>query len=215
MTTYFGLISQALSTLNQGSIYALAALFAVLALGEMGVPFPFVLQGVLFFIGYQIIQGATLKLVPLVLVLITGRLFGAAIVYFLSRFLGNSFINRLRKRFPRWQSRLDILKEKLSTRGPLAVAIGRLTPGLLVPTSLTSGTIGLRYGYFAVGIILSAIVWDGTFIASGIVLARGTQHLGLAASPWLILGGSAAVICLAWGVGRFLSWRQGRYLTKR
>ena len=81
MTTYFGLISQALSTLNQGSIYALAALFAVLALGEMGVPFPFVLQGVLFFIGYQIIQGATLKLVPLVLVLITGRLFGAAIVH--------------------------------------------------------------------------------------------------------------------------------------
>ncbi len=215
MTTYFGLLSQALSTLNQGNVGALAALFLVLALGEMGVPFPLVLQGVLFFIGYQITQGAALKLIPLVLVLITGRQFGSAIVYSLARFLGNPFVNRLGKRFPRWQSRLDILKERLSARAPVAVAIGRLTPGLLVPTSLTSGAIGLRYEYFALGIVLSTIVWDGAFIASGIVMARGAQYLGLAASPWLILGGLAAVVCLTWGVGRFLSQREGRYLTRR
>jgi|GEM_PF-5236577 len=46
---YVEFISRALNTLSQGNVAALGALFAVLALGEFGVPFPYVLQGVLFF----------------------------------------------------------------------------------------------------------------------------------------------------------------------
>jgi len=209
MTAYFELISQALSTLNQSSVYALAALFLVLTLGEMGVPFPFVLQGVLFFIGYQITQQVALKLIPVVVVLVMGRQFGSAIVYFLARFLGKPFVNRIGKRFPSWQSQLDKLKRKLSRQAPVAVAIGRLTPGLLVPTSLTSGAIGLRYEYFALGIALSTIVWDGTFIASGSILGSSVQRLGLTIPSWSILVGFTTVISLTWVVRRFLLWRKG------
>jgi membrane protein DedA with SNARE-associated domain len=175
----------------------------------MGVPFPFVLQGVLFFIGYQITQQAALKLIPVVVVLVMGRQFGSAIVYFLARFLGKPFVNRIGKRFPSWQSQLDKLKRKLSRQAPVAVAIGRLTPGLLVPTSLTSGAIGLRYEYFALGIALSTVVWDGTFIASGSILGSSVQRLGLTIPSSSILVGFTTVISLTWVVRRFLLWRKG------
>jgi|YelNatPaOPRAMG01_1025707.scaffolds.fasta_scaffold49532_2 membrane protein DedA with SNARE-associated domain len=210
MTGYFELISQALSTLNQGNVFALAALFLVLALGEMGVPFPFVLQGVLFFIGYQITQGAGVRLIPVVVVLVMGRQFGSAVVYFVARFLGKPFVDRIGKVFPSWQSQPDKLKRKLSKGAPVAIAIGRLTPGLLVPTSLTSGAIGLRYEYFALGIALSTIVWDGTFIASGTILGSSVQRLGLTIPSWSILAGFITAISLIWVVRRFLLWRKGR-----
>jgi len=206
---YIELISQALSTVNQGNIIALAALFLVLSLGEFGVPFPFVLQGVLFFIGYQISQGA-IQVIPLVLILVLGRQFGSAIVYWLARLLGDAFTNWLEKHFRSIRNELDRLEGRLRLRAPLAVAIGRLTPGLLVPTSLASGAIGLRYEYFALGIALSAVIWDGTFIASGVIGGCGVQHLGLTISPWLISVGFITTICLTWAVGRCLSRRKAR-----
>jgi membrane protein DedA with SNARE-associated domain len=210
MTGYFGVVSQGLSTLNQGNVYALATLFLVLVLGEMGVPFPFVLQGVLFLIGYQITHGAALRPIPLVLVLIMGRQFGSAIVYFVGRFLGSRFVDRLGKRFPRWQSELDKVKGALSKRAAVAVAIGRLTPGLLMPTSLTSGATGLGYGYFALGTVLSTVVWDGALVGSGAVFGTGVQHLGLTIPYWSIFLGFTAAICLIWTVRRFLRRRRGR-----
>jgi len=202
-TKYFEMISQALATLNEGSVVAFAALFLVLALGEFGVPFPFVLQGVLFFIGYQIVHGK-LEVIPLVLILILGRLFGSAVVYWLARLLGNPFASWFEKRFRTLPSKVEGMKRRLGLPAPLAVAAGRLTPGLLVPTSLTSGAVSLRYEYFALGIALSAAIWDGSFIASGAILGSVTQHLDSAISPWLMISGFAVILGLTWASGRLL-----------
>ena len=208
ITRYIELISQALGTLNQGSLAALVALFLLLALGEFGIPFPFVLQGVLFYMGYQLLQGKV-QVIPLVLILISGRLFGSAILYWLARFLGTPFTNWFEKRFHLVGHQLDKLKGSLGVQVPLAVAVGRLI-GLLVPTSLASGAFGLRYGYFALGIALSAAIWDGTFIASGAALKALNWHLNLSTSPWLVASGFAAVVCLVWVAGRLLKQRQAK-----
>ena len=200
---YYELISQTLGTLTQGNAAALAALFLVLALGEWGVPFPFVLQGVLFFIGYQISHGA-IHVLPLAVILVSGRQCGAAALYWLARLLGNPFAGWFEKRSRRFKGEIEKLKVRLGNRAPVVVAASRLTPGLLVPTSVASGIVSLRYEYFALGVALSAVVWDGTFIALGIVLGQGAQRFPWTNYPWVIAIGFALVVCLAWFAGRLL-----------
>jgi membrane protein DedA with SNARE-associated domain len=209
---YIELISHMLGTISQGNIVALAALFAVLALGELGVPFPFVLTGVLFFVGYQITQGsvAVIPLLLVLLVLIVGRQCGAALVYWLAHFLGNPFVNWFGKRFRKVQRELDRLKEKPRLPTPFAVAMARLTPGLLVPTSLAAGAIGLRYAYFVLGVTLSAVAWDGTLVASGILMRHGTNYLSSSVASWLLPVGLAGIMGFTWLVGRVLSRLRGR-----
>ena len=204
---YLQFLSQTVNTVNQGNIIALAALFLVLALGEFGIPFPFVLQGVLFFIGYQISQGSV-QFIPLVVILLLGRQFGSAFVYWMARFSGNSFVGWFEKRFRLVRNELDKLKSRLHSRAPLAIAVGRLTPGLLVPTSLASGAIALRYEYFALGVVLSTVIWDGTFIVSGFLIGNGVQYLSPTVARWLIPLGFVIVICLTWAGSRFLSRRK-------
>ena len=106
------------------------------------------------------------------------------------------------------QDKLNKLRGEAGIRSPLAVTMGRLTPGLLVPTSLTSGAIGLRYEYFVIGVALSAIIWDGTFILSGIVLGHGAQALGRNISTWILPVGFIATICLVWAVQKLIGWRK-------
>jgi membrane protein DedA with SNARE-associated domain len=201
---YYELISQTLGTLTQGNAAALAALFLVLALGEWGVPFPFVLQGVLFFIGYQASHGAVIHVLPLAVILVSGRQFGASALYWLARLLGNPFVSWFERRFRHLKGEAEKLKVRLSSRAPVVVAASRLTPGLLVPTSVASGIVSLRYEYFALGVTLSAVVWDGTFIALGIVLGHGAQRFSWTNYPWFIAIGFALVVCLAWFAGRLL-----------
>lgn len=185
MTQLLELISQALNSLEQGSSGALAALLAVVILGELGVPFPFVLAGALFFVGYQIAQGSV-NIIPLVMILIFGEQLGAAIVYWLARLLGNRFIAWLERHFRPIQNQLERAKGRLHSQAPIAVAIGRLIPGLLLPTSLASGVAGVQYKYFALGVALSTFIWCGTFIAFGILAGHGVQYLPTTMPRWLI-----------------------------
>lgn len=210
ITGYIEFVTKSLDALGQGNVAALGALFTVLALGEFGVPFPYVLQGVLFFIGCQISQGAA-QVIPILLMLALGRQFGSVIVYWLARLAGVPVLGWYGRHFRLLQGRLDRLKEKLSRQTPLAVAAGRLTPGLLMPTSILCGAMRLRYLHFALGVLLSAVVWDWTFISFGIISARGAEHLALTSHPWLIpAAGFAVASYLAWAASKLvLSARSG------
>lgn len=205
ITKYFDLITQSVNALSQGNLLALAALFLMLALTEIGIPFPFAVQGILFFVGFQLTRNA-ISVVPVLLILVGGRQFGSAVVYWLARILDTTFTGWFERRFR--GAKLDRLKIKLHRRAPLAVAIGRLTPGLLVPTSLASGAMRLRYGHFAMGIALSALVWDGTFIGSAVLFKNGANQLGLSTGPGLVLGILTTVATLAWLLPLFLARRK-------
>lgn len=233
MTGWFSeLTARAMEVASQGNIGALAALFLMVSLTEVGVPFPLVLDTTLFLLGYQLGQ-LWWQAIAAVLVLLLGRESGSTIVYWLSHALGNPVINWSGKRFPSLRRNLERLTKKLGIRASLAVvlsrltaqaplaasissfggrvsftvAIARLTPGLLTATSIASGTIGLRYGYFALGIALASIFVDAAIIALGAIMGYGLLHLGFAPSPWLIIVGLVVNIALIWSVQRLL-WRR-------
>jgi membrane protein DedA with SNARE-associated domain len=206
---YIGLIYQALGTLSEGNVMALMSLFLVLALTEFGVPFPLVLQGVRFYIGYELGQGS-MAVIPLILLFILGRQAGSAAVYWLARLLGSKFVRVFEKHYPSMGRNLSNLQERLNSRSPRAITtvlVGRFIPGLLVPTSLASGVIGLRYQYFALGTLLSSFVFDASFIALGGIWGKKVPYSELSANIWPIAASLAVMVCLIWAISRLLSRR--------
>jgi membrane protein DedA with SNARE-associated domain len=198
MISWFNdIMTLAMNTVNQGDTRALLALFLISALTEMGFPFPFIVDSVLIVAGYQ--NGLwSLPVAKIVISLMLGRQVGAAVIYWLSHFLGNRFINWVGKRFPKLLSGMAWLNTKLSKRAPLAVAIARLTPGLLTSSSIAAGCIRMRYYHFVLGIVLASVIADASLLTFGFATGYGLKIFGFSPAPWMLVIVVVGVIGLIW-----------------
>jgi membrane protein DedA with SNARE-associated domain len=200
------LAQNAIQALNQGNPTALLSLFLISALTEIGIPFPFILDTILIFTGFE--HGLFSKEVGLIMLsLLLGREAGAAIIYWLTRFIGVVFVAWISKRFPSIPKRLHWLTDKLSRNAPFAVAIARLTPGLLTPSTVASGIMCLRYYYLFLGILISSVIADGVLLLIGFGTSHGLKYLGVAPSLWFIIVITVIVAGIAWAIQRFFSRR--------
>jgi membrane protein DedA with SNARE-associated domain len=225
--------SHALHIISEGDAQDMAAVFLIASLGEMGVPFPMVLDTLLLLLGYQI-TSLWLKIIITMLLLIFARETGAALVYWFSHKLGNPFIRWLRKKFPLLPTRLSGLASHLHIRAfiglalsrltnyapktapvsslgpsaPVTIAMARLTPGLLTATSVVSGVIGLPYRHFAMGTAIASIIDDSATIILGVVTGYGLRTLNVTtSSPWFILLGVIVDIIILLALQRLI-WRK-------
>ena len=165
----------------------LAAIFFIAASCDIGIPFPFVLDTIVFFTVYRV--GALSWPVLLVLVmLLGGSLMGTSILYWVSRLLGSRFVNWvgrcskfLQRNFEQFQNRLG--KWKI----PVIVA-ARLTPGLMQVSSVAAGTTRIPYYQMVLSIVFSFIVYDGTLIAMGTLARLGLGEVSPQYSAWIVIG---------------------------
>jgi membrane protein DedA with SNARE-associated domain len=197
------LLALATDAVAQNTLQALVALFLVAALTEVGVPFPFVIDGALFITSFE--SGLFSAHVLLVIAaLVLGREVGAAIIFWLSRFVGDAFVKWLGRRFPKLKlnERMGWFNHKLNKRASLAVAIARLTPGLLTVSSVASGYCGMRYYQFVLGIILASAVADGALVIIGFATKYGLSLFGFTPSTWEVVLALAGGILLVW----FIRW---------
>ena len=187
-------LSQVMSAINQGNATAAVVLFFIVALTEIGIPFPFILDSVLFFTSYKTgIISAQVGLVFLVVFL--GRQFGAGLLYWLTRLPGNAFINWLGKRYPSIPQKLATVETKLGNQAIWAITIARLS-GLLTVASVASGAISLRYYWLVLGVVLSSVIFDGALLLLGSGIAVFLPNL----PPWTIVIGIIILMAIVWGV---------------
>ena len=172
----------------------LLALFGLAVITDIGIPAPFVLDTVLVLTAYQ---GLWIHVLLIVAALFVGRQAGSAILYLLSRLLGKAFTRWLRKHFPTLSQGLDSLSKRLSSWAMLAVATGRLTPGLLQVTSVAAGTIRLPYYQFALGIAISSIVYDGLLVILGFIAANSPKASDVNFTFWMLIA-MLIIICILW-----------------
>jgi membrane protein DedA with SNARE-associated domain len=180
----------------------LLILFFLAVVTDIGLPVPFVLDSILMLTAYNVLtthEQTWTTVVLIVIMLFVGRQVGSSILYLLSRVLGKVFINWLKCHFPIIGNRLDFYRERLDRWSPLAVATGRLTPGLLQITSVIAGTMCLRYYYFSLGIAISSIVYDGILIFFGYIAAHSSRSLDTNFGLWLMVG-MIVIVCLLWPV---------------
>lgn len=200
------LAKNATQAITHGNPTALMALFFISTLTEIGVPFPFILDTILIFTGYQ--SGLlSLETILIMLSLMAGRAVGASAIYWLTRWIGRAFIKWVSKRFPFLQKRMEWLTNKLSRRAPIAVAIARLTPGLLTPSTVAAGVIRVRYWHLILGIAISSVVADGVLLIIGFVTGRSLDELGVKPAIWMFIVGLVILFGIIWVVNKYISKR--------
>jgi membrane protein DedA with SNARE-associated domain len=205
-----GLVSSITGSLSESNPGALATLFIVSALTEVGVPFPFLLDTVLIYAGYQF-GILSPQVGAIILALLFGREVGAGALYWVSRLFGDPFIRWVGKKFPRLTGGLDRVMARLNHRVPVAVAIARLTPGILSLVSIASGTCRLSYWHFVLGVVLASAFADGILILSGVLTRHGFDYFGINPPPWLVIAAFLTIILLVWwATSRFVHMRNQR-----
>lgn len=174
----------AATAITQHNFEAMIALFLVAALTEIGVPFPFIIDGALFITSFD--YGLiSLRVLFVIIALTLGRIAGGTVIFWLSRFVGDAFVNWLGKRLPKLKivERIAWLNARLRRRAIMAVAILRLTPGLLTPSSVAARYCGMRYYQFVLGIILASVIADGALVIVGFAAKYGLNFFGFTPSP--------------------------------
>jgi membrane protein DedA with SNARE-associated domain len=201
------LIAQAIAALAGGNVTALAALFFIVVLTELGIPFPFVLDSAVFLSAYQ--NGPiSIDVLRVVLVVFAGREVGASAVYLIGRLLGGRLMDWVSRRFKSVENGLAIIQSRLSSKAFLAVAMSRLT-SLLTLVSIASGTIRIPYPSFCLGVALSALIFDGSLVLLGFITDRWFHYLNVTPSLWLVTIGLVALMIIIWA-GTFLFGRLRR-----
>jgi len=184
-------INGALATLA-GSISVdnpggLAAIFFIALSCDIGVPFPFVLDAIVFFTTYEL--GAISWPVLLVVVmLLGGSMLGTSVLYWISRRLGPRFVAWIGRRSKFLERNLERFQNRLG-RWKIPVIVGaRLTPGLMQVSTVAAGTMRLPYYQMVLAIVFSVIAYDGTLIGLGTIARLGLRDVGPEYSAWIAIG---------------------------
>ena len=164
----------------------LAAIFFITVSCDIGIPFPFVLDTILFFTTYK--TGALSWPVLLIILMIWGgRLMGTSIVYWVSRLLGSRLVDWVGKRSKFLRRNLEQFQNRLGRWTVPVIAAARLTPGLMQVSSVAAGTVPVAYYQVVLAIVLSAVVYDGTLIVLGTLARLGLKDVGPEYSFWIVL----------------------------
>ena len=165
----------------------LAAIFFITVSCDIGFPFPFVLDTILFFTTYEI--GALSRPVLLIILMIWGgRLLGTGIIYWVSRLLGARFVNWVGKRSRFLQRSFEQFQNRLGKWAIPVIVAARLTPGLMQVSSVAAGTVRVPYYQVVLAIIFSSMIYDGTLIALGTLARLGLKDVGPEYSAWIVIG---------------------------
>jgi membrane protein DedA with SNARE-associated domain len=165
----------------------LAAIFFITVSCDIGVPFPFVLDTILFFTTYEI-GALSWPVLLIILMLWGGRLLGTGIIYWVSRLLGTRFVDWVGKRSKFLRRSLEQFQNRLGRWTVPVIVVARLTPGLMQVSSVAAGTVRIRYYKLVLAILFSSIIYDGTLISLGTLARLGFKDMGPEYSFWIVLG---------------------------
>ena len=182
-----GALSTLAASINVNNPGGLAAIFFLAMSADIGIPFPFALDTIVFFTTYK--MGAfSLPVLLVLLMLLGGSLLGTSIIYWVSRLLGTRFADWVGKRSKFLRRNLERFQNRLGRWTIPVIVAARLTPGLMQVSSVAAGTVRIRYYQVVLAIILSFIVYDGTLIILGTIARLGLKDVGPQYAAWIVIG---------------------------
>ena len=182
-----GALSTLAASINVNNPGGLAAIFFLAMSADIGIPFPFALDTIVFFTTYK--MGAfSLPVLLVLLMLLGGSLLGTSIIYWVSRLLGTRFADWIGRRSKFLQRNLERFQNRLGRWTIPVIVAARLTPGLMQVSSVAAGTVRIRYYQVVLAIIFSFIVYDGTLIILGTIARLGLKDVGPQYAAWIVIG---------------------------
>ncbi len=138
--------------------HGLVAAFIFLLVEEAGVPVPVPGDFLMLVLGVQAREGQV-SLWQAIAVLELATVLGATFLYFVSRWAGRSLVYRYGRYIRLSPRRLDDAEVWLRRRGPVAVVVGRLFPGLRIVTAVACGVFAVPAWQFLPAMAFGALVY--------------------------------------------------------
>lgn len=190
----------------------LPALFGLLLVEEAGLPLPLPGDTLIALAGAQHHGSPWFALI--VIAVSSAAVFcGSSVLYMLMRRGGRPWLEKYGKFLHLSQARLDRMERWFIRRGPIAIVIGRLIPGLRIPTTVMAGLAGVPYRVFVPATLTAAVIWSTLYYFAGVLLERslGVITTGIAGlldsvTDWVLLISTLVIL----SVLSIVSWRQRR-----
>ena len=173
------------------------ALFLLLFMEESGIPLPLPGDLVMLLAGVRAAEGKSVAVLSLA-IMEAATLLGSTILYTLARRGGRPMLYRYGKFLHLELDKLERAEDFLRRHGPLAIVLGRVIPGLRIPTSLAAGVFGVPYPVFLPALAIGSFAYIlfyfllGYFFGPNVLRAIEGPHFQLR-FVWLLLGMGAVV----------------------
>ncbi|HEX6123590.1 MAG TPA: DedA family protein [Ktedonobacterales bacterium] len=196
--------------------YEFPALFGLLVLEEAGVPLPVPGDMLVMLAGEQHRQSLPYD-AAVILTASAAVFLGSSALYFLSRRGGRTLIGKYGKYLHLNEARLGRMERWFQRHGPLSIVLGRLIPGLRIPTTVMAGLSDVPYRVYAPTAALAAVIWSALYFWLGVVIHHELRFLtGLIAGipdtleGWVVL---VALLCFVTGLAG--TWHLRRRYGRR
>jgi membrane-associated protein len=179
-----------------------AAIFAVVVLGNLGLPVPE--ETILTLAGYLVWRG-DLRLGPVLIVAIASASLGDNGAYWLGRSLGRRAIHRHEPRWWLTPARLEAGQRFVAKYGALAVFLARFLPGLRFAVGPVAGIAGIPAPVFFIANVLGACCYVPAVVGVGYAIGRragpGLAHVRTTVAAIELAVAATAIIGALWAVG--------------
>ncbi len=184
------------------------ALFGLLTIEEAGVPIPVPGDMLVMFAGEH--HAHTVGYDLSIIAAATAAVFlGSSLLYYVARRGGRPLVERLSKYLHLHPTRLERLERWFRRHGPASIIVGRLIPGLRIPTTVMAGLSDVPYQVYAPTAAVAALIWSAIYFWLGEVIHSQLRNLtaliaGIpdllsdAVSVWLLVG---VAVLLLLGLG--------------
>lgn len=150
------------------------ALFFLVLIEEAGIPIPIPGDTLVMLAGAR--RHETLGYDVTILALSSVAVFiGSSILYYITRRKGRPLLEKYGKYIRLNERRLEMLERWFVKRGRIAIIVGRLIPGLRIPTTIMAGLADVPYSVYAPTAAVAAIVWSLFYFWLGVALQQGWQ----------------------------------------
>ncbi len=152
-------------------MHELATLFVAILVEESGIPIPVPGDTLVTLAGTQAPHtiGHALAVVGVSSLAI---FLGSSLLFTVVHRGGRPLLTKYGKYVLLNEQRLARMERWFASRGRIGIIVGRLIPGLRIPTTIMAGLSGVAYFEFALTMALTAVVWSAFYYILGSVLGR-------------------------------------------
>jgi len=181
------------------------ALFILILVEEAGCPLPLPGESLIVYAGSRIARGQ-MSVWRVFGAVVPASAIGCTILYLLAMTGGRALVRKVGPRIHFDEQKLDKFGAKATRIGPVAVLLGRITPGLRVPTDVAAGIFRIPFRYYLPFALTATCLRLAFFLYLGDRAQRVGQEIAFVRDAKFVTGVAIVLVALA----AFTCWRHFR-----